>query len=494
MDLIEELKFIHSNPYIYISNYFNDLIKYVDLAFYFKRNNIKEKNKYKSLINNIKSIELNTINQLKKCEKKLNPYKNKIELLEVEIKNSKPNIQQDIKEFINNDFLIFKIKNLKYDLEKLLFSNKTVFLYNEFYSNEINLCIIDNIYLGIIKIIDNLAQDVKFSRITLCKMVLIKYHEEIKYNLFKSSIDFHHVDLRCYYIENNIFHGFNNLTSISLGPLLIKKLPDLVFNGLTNLNNLEIVNGELELLNQSLFNDLINLEYLSFFNNKIKNLDENIFCGLKKIKQINFSRNNLENLSNVFIGLKKLKCINFSNNKIKFLDKNLFNDLQKLEKIDICNNQIKYLEKNLFFRLKNLEIISFNSNQIEKIPSNIFKGLTKLQRIDFSSNLIINLNSKIFYGLKNLKIINFSFNKVKKLHKKIFKGLKKLFFIDFNCNQISSLDQFTFKGCKNLRYVKFASNKIKNLPPNIFNGLELQEKNFRNNKIINCIDKVDNYY
>jgi hypothetical protein len=163
MDLLEEIKSYISNPTYYIYKHFESLRRHIDFAFIntLPKNDV-EHTKYKYLIETIQTLETRTINELNNNKSKHCLFNNQIISLEVEIKN-KLTIINDIKK---------KINDLKYDIGKLLFANKTIFILLQ-HENESNILVeLRGIYVENITKLDNLKQLGDNNEIEICKAVV----------------------------------------------------------------------------------------------------------------------------------------------------------------------------------------------------------------------------------------------------------------------------------------------------------------------------------
>jgi Leucine-rich repeat (LRR) protein len=381
--LIKKLKSIQSNPIYYISSHFETLKFKVDKAFLNYSGDI-QKNQYRFCIDRIQTLEKDTINNLD--NEILNMFKSKIERLEQECSNKKQdNLAPEI---------IKKIKQLEYNMNAVLFGNKTTFFLKEYKTSLVNLIVkFDDFYFENMTEIDNLEPSSGFfNRTELCKSLIKRRIEYDKYNTTPDPY-FRGIKIRNYFnIENNyldLFYGFENYFEIiDVDSCEIQQLPP-ILNGLINLKTLSLAGNNLAKLEACIFNGLTNLETLVIANNKLTELHDEIFKGLKN-----------------------LKIIDFNSNKITKLNAKVFKNLECLWFVDFSYNQINHLDKRLFNNLKNLEVLNFAHNLIEVLPENIFDDLTMLNRMIFNSNKIKSLNSNIFKNLKNLSDINFEHNQI----------------------------------------------------------------------------------
>ena len=106
MNQIDELKKMQQFPRFYLSNYFDELKRQIDLKYAL---NLDEKDKYLEIIKNIELFEQDAY---KKC-KSINTCDEEIKLIEDKL-NDDTNLTE-IEQLIDE---------LKYKIEKVLFSNK----------------------------------------------------------------------------------------------------------------------------------------------------------------------------------------------------------------------------------------------------------------------------------------------------------------------------------------------------------------------------------
>ena len=112
MDQIDELKQMQKFPRFHLSKYFDDLKNEIDLKYALK---LDEQVKYLEIIKNIELFEQDAY---KKC-KSFNTYDNDIKLIENKLK------------VFNFVAITELIHELKYKIEKELFSNKSIFFYDK---------------------------------------------------------------------------------------------------------------------------------------------------------------------------------------------------------------------------------------------------------------------------------------------------------------------------------------------------------------------------
>ena len=112
MDQIDELKQMQKFPRFHLSKYFDDLKNEIDLKYALK---LDEQVKYLEIIKNIELFEQDAY---KKC-KSFNTFDNEIKLIEDKSNDSNLN---EITQLIDE---------LKYKIEKKIFSNKSILFYEK---------------------------------------------------------------------------------------------------------------------------------------------------------------------------------------------------------------------------------------------------------------------------------------------------------------------------------------------------------------------------
>ncbi len=385
---IDEIKSIQKNPKFYLANYFNYLKRKVNSAFF-------ENQKQLEIINRINLFEKDLNNKTVP----FNSFNHEIQLIEHQLTKNDFNINKTLK----------SIDEIKYKIEKKLFSNKScIFFRNQF------LLIINDEFLrkNTIEFVSQITEN--FKKENLLAHLLIEKLNQINLNTSSNVLT---IDIEAFkQIKINL--SFKQIKSIDC-------------NTLTGLKSLQVLhlndNQILELNNEIIFNGLTSLKEINFSKNQIKHLHPNLFNGLISLKTINFRDNLIKELhSNLFNGLINLNSIDFNRNQIKYLHPNLFNGLNNLKTINFGDNLIRELDSNLFVGLVNLKSINFELNQIDEIYTNTFNGLNELKEINLNSNQINNLHPSVLYGLTNLKEIRLIGNEIKEIHPYILNGLVSL--------------------------------------------------------------------
>ena len=125
MDTVEneDLKLMQSHPRFYLANYFSDLKRDVNLAFELKLDKYDE---FLEIINTIELIENTTINKIKPFDK----FNKDIQSIERQ--------QNDL------NLLMIIIDENKYEIERILFSNKSILFMNNYKNNTFLLIIKDD--------------------------------------------------------------------------------------------------------------------------------------------------------------------------------------------------------------------------------------------------------------------------------------------------------------------------------------------------------------
>jgi Leucine-rich repeat (LRR) protein len=298
MDQIDELKQMQNFPRFYLSNYFDELKNEIDIKYAVEQD---EQAKYLEIIKNIELFEQDAY----KNSKSFNTFDKEIKLIEDKLNDSNLN---EITQLIDE---------LKYKIEKILFSNKSIFFYDLVYNDYSFLIIINDEYIR--------------------KNNCVEYYYMLKL-LTKNKLNG--------WISNNIIERTPNKDSINVLNIYINKEEDIKYS-----KNILFINV----------------------------IHENTFNGLSNLKKIDFSYNQIKAIHpNLFNGLANLEIINISYNQIEVIHENTFNGLTSLKEIDFSCNQIKEIHPNTFNELTNLEIINFRRNKIEIIHENTFNGLSNL--------------------------------------------------------------------------------------------------------------------
>ncbi len=343
---IEELNSMQLYPKMYLSKYFSDLKRDVNLVFELK---LDKKDEFEEIINTIELIENTAINKIKPFD----TFNKDIQLLVEQ--------QKDL-----NSLIV--IDELKYEIERILFSNKSILFMNN-YKNNTFLLIIKDEYLRKINTNDDDNNNRYFNRENL-----IEYFLKEKLN----KIDINNLNILSLHIE---------IILKSSVCIMIKKIEYIdtnTFKELTNLNYINFSNNQIDKIHPSTFSGLTNLKEIIFSYNKIKSLHYDTFNGLINLNRINFESNLLDEIHpSLFKGLSNLKEIIFSFNKIKSIHSNTFKGLINLNRINLESNQLDEIHPSLFKDLSNLEYIHLNNNSIKELYTNLFDGLNNIKKIWF---------------------------------------------------------------------------------------------------------------
>ncbi len=233
---IDKLKQIQQFPRYHLSKYFDELKTKVDLKYALK---LDEKEKYLEIIKNIETFEQNAYNKWN--SKSINTFDNEINLIEEKLKNN-----------LNITDVLNLIDEVKFKIEKILFSNRSILFIDE------------------------------KSSASISSFLLIVNDEFISTE-------------RCNY--NNSDYSF--LTREKLNDFILKeKLKKTITNytkvlniGILNLKKIDFSNEKIKEIHPNFFNGLTNLKEISFSNNQIKEIHPNLFNGLANLTKIDFRFN-----------------------------------------------------------------------------------------------------------------------------------------------------------------------------------------------------------
>ncbi len=377
---LDELKTLFQLPRLYMSNFFSDLKRDIDLA--------SVKHAAAANLNNNNNDNLEQTNLLKKAWtdiiQRVDTFESEcFNLLRTnkfssEITNELNETIKLIEDKLNNlvyredviDLSEIIYENI-YKLEKIIFQNKTITfidklqckLYELF--NEMDakiafgkLLVVENYYFG--------KRGLNF----LTRKFYLKENFPYLTNELLKSLNLKEIllnNINCEFIDE-ISLDFK-LKTINYSYESVSKIDLNAFHDLKMLTSIFLIGNNLTHLEPTIFNGLNKLERIYFDSNKLKSLDVNIFKGLTELKEIYLSGNPFASDNfNFFNGLVNLVSIDLSHNQIVSLDNaNIFQGLFNLKKISLGNNQIKSLDKDTFKDLFNLSEIYLNDNQLEFI-------------------------------------------------------------------------------------------------------------------------------
>ncbi len=304
-DQIDEFKQMQKFPRFHLSNYFDELKRQIDLKYVL---NFNEKDKYLEIIKNIELFEQEAY---KKC-KPINTFDNEINSIENEL----------------NDLNLIEIEQLidelKFKIEKVLFSNKSIFFYEEY-----SLLIILNDEYIRKKCIDSESMEI------LTREKLIAW---ILKDLIKRTVDNQNNEI----IEFKSDSKCNDLNNL-------KDIYPKLFYRLTNLEIIDLSYNTIEVIHGNTFNGLSNLKKIDLSGNQIKEIPTNTFNGLTILNSINFGENRIEDINpHLFNGLVNLRILIFNNNRIQIIPEKTLSCLVNLEVIDF--NSMRH---NFYYNLIN---------------------------------------------------------------------------------------------------------------------------------------------
>ncbi len=227
---IDEIKSIQKNPKFYLANYFNYLKRKVNSAFF-------ENQKQLEIINRINLFEKDLNNKTVP----FNSFNHEIQLIEHQLTKNDFNINKTLK----------SIDEIKYKIEKKLFSNKScIFFRNQF------LLIINDEFLrkNTIEFVSQITEN--FKKENLLAHLLIEKLNQINSNTSSNVLT---IDIEAFkQIKINL--SFKQIKSIDC-------------NTLTGLKSLQVLhlndNQILELNNEIIFNGLTSLKEINFSKNQI---------------------------------------------------------------------------------------------------------------------------------------------------------------------------------------------------------------------------------
>jgi Leucine-rich repeat (LRR) protein len=194
---------------------------------------------------------------------------------------------------------------LKYKIEKVLFSNKSIFFYDKGTKYSF-LVIINDEYIK--KERNHYGYDYDLRILTKEKLNFRIFTNIIDRTTNKDSINVLNISIASLELIN--------LSEKKIEVILLKK----TFNGLTNLKSIDLSQNLIKEIHPDLFNGLENLNIINFSGNKIKIILENTFVRLNNLNEANFSRNRIKEIHpNIFSGLSNLEIIDFSYNQIEVI-------------------------------------------------------------------------------------------------------------------------------------------------------------------------------
>jgi len=427
---IKELKLIQQFPKYHLASFFEQLKANVDL--FWNKKIDSSKSNYLEIIKTIETFETDAYKNLKLSLVNNSVFTKHDEIKSLEDRINATNMSNDNQ--IQN--FLLEIERIKFEIEKELFSNKTILFLEPF------LLIINDAYIFYYSI-DSTTNKEILVRNNFIRSNLKSYIERHS-NTWKIVLELEISDLidKFFWCRNDSFE--------TVGPNL--------FIGLTKIENICLSRKAIQFLEQNLFNSLVNLKRIFLGDNNLKEIVPGIFDGLYNLEDIDLSVNKIKVLkANVFKGLKNLKIIDLGDNQIEKIHQNVFNGLDNLQIIDLQYNNIQAIHPDLFRGLVNLKRIYFYENCLKEIDPNQFKGLVKLEWLIFDYNQIDKIDPQIFIGLINLRVISFNSNQIKTIHPNHFKNLKSLIKIDFKNNKIEEADKnlFYLNGIEKFKCLNF---------------------------------------
>ena len=352
--------------------------------------NINEINDKK---NDLKGIECNGINSLKKSMNNLNfvnkfvtkPYQtNEPERLEKNFKIDEPE-----KKFVN----VIKIKNDSFEIKSVTNKNdEIIMIRDELIQKTKDLDIKNKLINELMQIIENQKRDIDNLKIN--NNNLLKDN-----NYYKNENSNHKKEINN--LKNKLEKVKNNNISSNINPeIFVNKLPDLhsndkKFNTISASTNNNTSNNRIKIIPNSIFNNISNKIPNNISNNISSNIPNNnssdVSCNISKDISNNISKNITKDISN-----------DISNNISKKISKDIPNNLTNRNPKDIFNNISNRNSKDIPNNLTNRNPKDISNNLTNNVSNNTSNNISK----NITNNISNSISSNITNSTSNSKIIN----------------------------------------------------------------------------------------
>ncbi|XP_076330934.1 uncharacterized protein LOC143236518 [Tachypleus tridentatus] len=226
------------------------------------------------------------------------------------------------------------------------------------------------------------------------------------------------------------------LSSILLGSNHISFIEDSLFRGLRNVTSLDLTNNHISKLEGQPFPE--SLTTLSLSDNLLDWIPPDALSNLRYLKMLNLGGNLFPSLpSNWKLSTRHLDELDFSHNVLTQLESDILNGSFSVHKLSLSYNYLRILSVKAFRGL-HLQKLSLANNRLSSIPIGAFEGLEA-----------------------TLTALDLSFNIMKSFPKAV-KELEHLQQLLMRGNQLSYLEKYDLYACrKSLEVLDLSRNLLK---------------------------------
>ncbi|EFA11081.2 Leucine-rich repeat-containing protein 15-like Protein [Tribolium castaneum] len=271
--------------------------------------------------------------------------------------------------------------------------------------------------------------------------------------------------------ENKVplFIGFKNLHLLRITHCELNNVHWAMFDGLNNLQYLILDKNNLRFIPPFAFYGTPNLKTLSLARNNLLDIQITDLAGLLELEFLDLSHNNFSQLSELsFPPFPKLKLADFGNNPITVIFPNTFEVMNTTDSLIIGSDDVNLsLMTNSFLGLNLLKALTLNNLNIRRLKRDLFVGMPSLNDLTLTGN-ITEIEFDTFLDVYKLKKLILSNCKLRNVSMDAFIGLENLEILDLSKNELEHLPPGVFDQLINIKEIYLNGNKLGKLPQNIF--------------------------
>ncbi|XP_044257392.1 insulin-like growth factor-binding protein complex acid labile subunit [Tribolium madens] len=271
--------------------------------------------------------------------------------------------------------------------------------------------------------------------------------------------------------ENKIplFIGFKNLFLLRITHCELNNVHWAMFDGLNNLQYLILDKNNLRFIPPFAFYGTPNLKTLSLAHNNLLDIQITDLAGLLELEYLDLSYNNFSQLSELSLPpFPKLKLADFGNNPITVIFPNTFEVMNTTDSLIIGSNDVNLsLMTNSFLGLNLLKALTLNNLKIRRLKRDLFVGMPSLNELTLTGD-ITEIEFDTFLDVYKLKKLILSNCNVKNVSMDAFIGLENLQVLDLSKNQLEHLPPAVFDQLLNIKEIYLNENQLIKLPRDIF--------------------------
>lgn len=269
--------------------------------------------------------------------------------------------------------------------------------------------------------------------------------------------------------KNPLFIGFKNLYLLRITHCELNNVHWAMFDGLNNLQYLILDKNNLRFIPPFAFYGTPNLKTLSLAHNNLLDIQITDLAGLLELEYLDLSYNNFSQLSELSLPpFPKLKLADFGNNPITVIFPNTFEVMNTTDSLIIGSDDVNLsLMTNSFLGLNLLKALTLNNLNIRRLKRDLFVGMPSLNELTLTGN-ITEIEFDTFLDVYKLKKLILSNCNIRNISMDAFIGLEHLEILDLSKNHLEYLPPALFDQLINIKEIYLNNNKLAKLPRDIF--------------------------